>query len=57
MENFLIKILHKVFSPLITKEGYLKLPRNKKARFIYIFLFMIVMMIVSIIYLEVKGIW
>lgn len=52
----IINILEKILSPFISKDGCLKLPRNKKARFVYVFLFAILMMIVSIIYFETNNV-
>ncbi|QQS38810.1 hypothetical protein IPM62_05520 [Candidatus Woesebacteria bacterium] len=50
LENVLIKILSVIFSPLIDKDGFLKLPKNKKGRIRILYLLMLSVMVVSVIY-------
>lgn len=52
-EKIFVKFLTKLASPFLEKGKYLKIPKNKKKRFIFIF--MIAMMIVSLFYLWLLG--
>jgi len=55
MEEFFKKIfvnvLKKIASPFLKEGKYLRLPKDKKKRFIFVFIFMMVVMIASLFYL------
>lgn len=56
MLQFFIRLLEKIFAPIITKDGYLKLPKNKKLRFWYLYAFMLVIIMASIVYVVLQNI-
>lgn len=53
LENFFVKILRMLFSPIINKNGYLKLPGNKRVGFIK----NILLAVIVVIFFLLLGGW